>query len=291
MAKIGWIGLGNMGTPICKNLMRSGQNVTVWNRTKAKAQSILNEGAVWADSPKEIAEKCDFIFTMVSGGQVLQAVNFGDNGIASGLTSGKIVIDMTTVSPEHSSKVNEIIEMKGCKLLRAPVTGDAKLASKSQLKIFISGDRTAYEKTLHLFKIISISQYYLGTGEESRIMKLIINMLTGVNMQVLAETLVLAEKAGLNRKKALQVISESTAVSALIEYKFNQISKKQYDTVFSISMMENDFDLALTAAKQYSVPLPITAMTRQFLAAVNAKGKGEEDFSSLIQLAEELSGI
>ncbi len=291
MAKIGWIGLGNMGAPICKSMMKAGQDIIVWNRTKAKAQPILNDGAEWADSPKEIAEKCDFIFTIISDGQVLQSVNYGDNGIASGLSSGKIVIDMTTVSPEQSSKVNEIIEMKGCKFLRAPVTGDTELASKAQLGIFISGDIKSYEKTLHLLQKISTSQYYLGPGEEARIMKLIINMLSGVSMQVLAEAMVLAKKSGLDWQKTIKAISVNPEVSALIQCRFQQLAKKQYDSAYSVIMMENDFDLALAAAKQYGVSLPITAITRQFLTAAHAKGKGEKDFSSLIELAEELSGI
>lgn len=291
MAKIGWIGLGNMGAPMSKNLMKAGFDVTVWNRTKAKAQPVLDEGASWANSPKEIAEKCDYVFTMVSDGQVLQAVNFGDNGIIAGLSSGKTVIDMSTVSPEESAKVNEAIEAKGCKFLRAPVTGSTVLAANASIGILASGDKASYDKVLSCFEAMGKNQFYLGTGEEARTMKLALNMMIGTSMQMLAETMVLAEKAGLDWKQTLEVIGGSAVASPLVGYKVGPVSKKDYTAAFSVKLMEKDFDLALATAKQFGASLPITAMTRQFLASADALGKGDKDFSVLVELAEELSGV
>ncbi len=291
MARIGWIGLGNMGIPMSQNLIKAGQEVTVWNRTKSKAKPVLDAGAEWADSPKEIAEKCDYIFTMVSDGHVLQAVNFGDNGVIAGLSAGKIVIDMSTVSPAESAKVNEAIEAKGCKLLRAPVTGSTVLAQNATLGVLASGDKEAYEKVLPCFEAMGKNQFYLGLGEESRTMKLALNMMIGTSMQMLAETMVLAEKAGLDWGKALEVIGGSAVASPLVGYKVGPVSKRDYSPAFSVKLMEKDFDLALTAAQQFGVSLPITAMTRQFLASAEARGKGDKDFSVLVELAEELSGI
>lgn len=291
MAKIGWIGLGNMGIPMSQNLIKAGQEVTVWNRTKSKAQPVLDAGAKWADSPKEIAEKCDYIFTMVSDGHVLQAVNFGDNGVIAGLSAKKIVIDMSTVSPAESAKVNEAIEAKGCKLLRAPVTGSTVLAQNATLGVLASGDKAAYDKVLPCFEAMGKNQFYLGSGEEARAMKLALNMMIGTSMQMLAETMVLAEKAGLDWGKALEVIGGSAVASPLVGYKVGPVSKRDYSPAFSVKLMEKDFDLALTAAKQFGVSLPITAMTRQFLASADARGKGDKDFSVLVELAEELSGI
>ena len=123
MAKIGWIGLGNMGSPMSQNLVKAGHDVVVWNRTKAKADDVIAAGATWADSPKEVAEKSDFVFTMVADGPTLHKVAFGDNGYVAGLKAGKIAIDMSTVSVDESTKVNEAVEAAGCKLIRGPVTG------------------------------------------------------------------------------------------------------------------------------------------------------------------------
>ena len=159
MAKVGWIGLGNMGNPMSQNLLKAGHDVTVWNRTKAKADEVMAAGAKWADSPKEIAETCDFIFTMVSDGPTLQAVTLGENGVVAGLSSNKIVIDMSTVSPAESAKVNDAIEEKGCKFIRGPVTGSTVLAVNATLGILASGDKAAYDKVLPLFEAMGKNQF------------------------------------------------------------------------------------------------------------------------------------
>ena len=291
MAKLGWIGLGNMGVPMTKNLLKAEYDLTVWNRTKSKAQPVLDEGAAWGDSPKVVAESCDVIFTMVSDGNVLKAVTMGDNGIVSGLSKGKIVIDMSTVSPEESAEVNAAIEAAGAKFLRAPVTGSTVLAANASLGILASGDKNSYDDVLPCFQAMGKNQFYLGGGEEARVMKLALNMMIGTSMQMLAETMVLAEKGGLDWEQTLEVIGGSAVASPLVGYKVGPVSKRVYDPAFSVKLMEKDFDLALTAARQFGVSLPITAVTRQYLASANARGKADKDFSVLVELAEEMSGI
>ncbi len=291
MARVGWIGLGNMGVPMSKNLIKAGHEVTVWNRTKAKAQPVLDAGAQWADSPKEIAEKCEFIFTMVADGPALQDVTLREDGVVAGLSAGKIVIDMSTVAPEESEKVNDAVEAKGCKFLRAPVTGSTVLAENATLGILASGDKATYEKALPLFQAMGKNQFYLGAGEQARVMKLALNIMIGTSMQMMAEAVVLAEKAGLDVVQACEVIAGSAVGSPLVNYKVAPISKGQYDPAFSVKLMEKDFDLAFAAAKQYGVSMPVTAVTRQFLAAAHASGKGDRDFSVLVQLLEEMCGV
>lgn len=290
MASIGWIGLGNMGTPMSKNLVKAGYEVVVWNRTKSKAESVVAEGAKWADSPKEIAEKCDYIFTMVADGPTLHAVTFGENGIAAGLTANKIVIDMSTVSPEESSKVNDAIESRECKFLRAPVTGSTALAENATIGILASGDSASYDKVLPMFEVMGKNQFYLGEGEEARVLKLCLNVMIGVTSQMMAEAVVLAEKAGLDVAQVCDVMAGSAVGSPLVGYKKAMVTSGEYNAAFSVKLMMKDFDLAFAAAKQYDVAMPITAVTRQYYQSAAATGKGEKDFFVLTQVLEEQCG-
>lgn len=291
MAKIGWIGLGNMGNPMSQNLLKAGHEVTVWNRTKAKAEEVLAAGAKWADTPKELGEQCDFIFTMISDGPTLQSVTLSENGVVAGLSANKIVIDMSTVSPEESSMVNDAIEAKGCKFIRGPVTGSTVLAINGTLGILASGDKTTYDKVLPLFEAMGKNQFYVGSEEEARVLKLALNVMIGVTSQMMAEAVVLAEKAGLDVAQVCEVMAGSAVGSPLVGYKSALVSSGDYKPAFSVKLMMKDFDLAFAAAKQYNVAMPVTAVTRQYLQAAAATGRGEKDFSVLTEVLEEQCGF
>lgn len=291
MAKIGWIGLGNMGTPMSKNLLKAGHEVCVWNRTKSKADEVLEAGATWADTPAEVAKSADFIFTMVSDGSILQLVSVGESGLVNGLSEGKVVIDMSTVAPAESMVVNDAVTANNCEFLRAPVTGSTVLAQNGTLGILASGNKEAYDQTLPLFEAMGKNQFYLGEGEEARVLKLSINTMIGTSMQMMAEAVVLAEKAGLDVAQVCNVIGGSAVGSPLIGYKVNTLIEGEYPSAFSTKLMMKDFDLALAAAKQYGVSMPVTAVTRQFLGAADASGRGNKDFSVVTQVLENMCGI
>jgi 3-hydroxyisobutyrate dehydrogenase-like beta-hydroxyacid dehydrogenase len=290
MAKIGWIGLGNMGNPMSQNLVKAGHEVSVWNRTKSKAEDALAAGAKWGDSPKALAEANDIIFTMISNGPTLHSVVFGDDGVVAGLSAGKVVIDMSTVAPSESEAVNEAIEAKGCKFLRCPVTGSTVLAANATLGVLVSGDKAAFDKVSSVFEAISAKQFYLGSGEQARVLKLAINAMLGSTMQLMAEAVVLCEKAGLDVTETCEVIAGSAIGSPLVNYKKAVIAEGKYDPAFSVEMMIKDFDLAFDAAKQYGVAMPATAITRQMLTTAVARGKGDRDWSVLTQVLEEDCG-
>lgn len=290
MAKIGWIGLGNMGNPMSQNLLKAGHEVTVWNRTKAKAEEVLAAGAQWANTPKELAENCEYIFTMVSDGPTLQSVTLGENGVVAGLSPNKVVIDMSTVSPEESTKVNDAIEAKECKFIRGPVTGSTVLAVNATLGILASGDRATYERVLPLFEKMGKNQFYVGDAEQARVLKLALNVMIGVTSQMMAEAVVLAEKAGLDVKQVCEVMAGSAVGSPLVGYKSALVSSGDYKPAFSVKLMMKDFDLAFAAAKQYDVAMPVTAVTRQYLQAAASTGRGEKDFSVLTEVLEEQCG-
>ncbi len=290
MAKIGWIGLGNMGNPMSKNLVNAGHEVYVWNRTKEKANEVVEAGAVLADSPKEVAEKADFIFTMVADGPTLLAVTVEEAGLVSALSEGKVVIDMSTVSVSESMAVNDAVEAAGCKFLRAPVTGSTMLAINATLGILASGDKEAYEKTLPIFEKLGANQFYLGGSEEARVLKLAINTMIATTMQMEAEAVVLCEKAGLDVAQVTDVIAGSAVGSGICKYKAATITEGEYPAAFSVKLMMKDLDLALDAAKQYGVPMLTTSVTRQQLAAAAATGRAEKDFAVLTQVLEDASG-
>ena len=289
--KVGWIGLGKMGIPMTKNLIKGGYDLSVYNRTKEKAKEIVDLGAVSLDSPKAVAEKADVIITMIADDNALRAVIEGEGGILEGLKPGKIVADMSTVSPAASADMNTAIEAKGCKFLRAPVTGSTALAEAGTLGILCSGDKAAYDKALELFEAMGQKQFYMGVTEEARYMKLVLNMMIGVSCQMLAESLVFGEKANLDWAQMLEIIAGSAVGSPLFNYKKAPLTDRKFEAVFTSDMMAKDFDLVFDIAKQKNLSLPVTALTRQFLGSVSAKGLGDKDFSALLLVMEEMCNI
>jgi len=289
VAKIGWIGLGNMGIPMSQNLVKAGHEVFVWNRTKSKADGVVAVGAKWVDTPKAAAEAGDFVFTMVADGPTLHAVSLEKDGLVAGLSSGKIIVDMSTVSVEDSAKINKEVEAKGCKFLRAPVTGSTMMAASAALGILASGDREAYEKALSVFQCLGARHFYLGGGEEARVMKLSLNLMIATTMQMQAEAVVMAEKAGLNVAQVCEIIANSAVGSPLTGYKKVPISTGDYKPAFSVKLMIKDLKLAEEVGAQYGVKLESTSLTRNRLELASEKGYGEMDFSVLTKLLEEES--
>jgi 3-hydroxyisobutyrate dehydrogenase-like beta-hydroxyacid dehydrogenase len=292
MAKIGFIGLGNMGSPMAINLVKAGHEVYVWNRTAAKADAAVAAGATLVASPKEAAEAGDFVISMVSDGPTLHAVALGADGIVAGLSAGKIYADESTVSVAESKKVNDAVEAAGAKFLRAPVTGSTVLAEKGAIGILASGDKAAYDKFLPIFEVIGGNQFYVGGADEARVMKLSLNLMIAAEMQLEAEAVVLAEKAGLDVGQVTEIIAGSAAGSPLTGYKAAIITKGVYEPpAFSTKLMIKDLKLALAVADEVGVELPATELTKAKLEAAESKGWGNSDFSVLTKLLEEESGF
>jgi 3-hydroxyisobutyrate dehydrogenase-like beta-hydroxyacid dehydrogenase len=289
--KIAWIGVGRMGQPMAMRLINAGYPVTVYNRDGTKTAEAVKAGARAAKSPREAADGADFAFTMISDSGALEAVSLGDAGAVVGLKPGAVLIDMSTVDPQSSSKVNAAVEGRGCRYLRAPVTGSTGLAQTGGLGILCSGDRAAYDRTMEVFRCLGNSFFYLGCGEEARYMKIAINMMIGTTIQMWAESLTFGEKAGLEWAQMIDVLANSVAGSRLIGYKSKPVTERNFTPAFTVKLMEKDFDLALAMAKANGLPLPVTSLVRQFYASAEATGKGELDFSALILLAEEMAGL
>lgn len=291
LKKIGWIGLGNMGMPMCQNLITAGYPAVVNDMIKEKVQSVLDMGAEWADTPREVAEKADYIFTMLPNGKILRSVTAGENGISAGITPDKIMIDMSTVSAAESAAVAGLIEEKGSRLLRCPVTGSTGPAAKGLLGLLISGDPEVYEEVEPLLNCLGKNKYWLGEKDEARVMKIALNTMVGNTAQLLAEAVSLAEKAGITVDKCMDVIGGSAVGSLVVQSKINLIKNNAYEPAFNVRMMQKDFDLAMDTAKQYEASLPVTALVRQFYEEATACGKAGEDYAVLVQRQEKNVGI
>lgn len=289
--KIGWIGLGKMGIPMSKNLIKKGYPVTVYNRTKEKTKELIAEGAKVADSPKELASGSDVVISMISDDPALEEVSIGKNGAFEGARPGMIFIDMSTVSPVSSGKVAEAGEKKGIKYLRAPVSGSTALAAAGTLTIFASGPKDAYDKCVDIFGAMGQKIFHVGTGDEARYLKLLLNMMVGTTSAMIAEALTFGKRGGMDWEQMIDIISASVVASPLVNYKAQMLKSRNFSAMFTIDQMAKDFDIALDTGRSANVPMPMTAMVRQFYEALRAKGKGDIDFFALVTLMEELAGI
>jgi len=291
MAKVAWIGLGNMGVPMSINLAKAGHDVTVWNRSTGKDGPVKEAGAKAAASAAEAAKGAEFIFTMISGDVAFEDVTINPGGLIETMESGAILIDMSTVSIEVSEKVDKAVTAKKGQFLRCPVSGSTVLAAAGTLTTLCSGPKDAYDKTMPLFEKLGQKHFYIGGANEARTMKLALNMMIATSTQMFAESLVICEKAGMDPAVAMDVICGSVVGSPFIQYKCPPIKDRKFSPAFSADLMVKDIDLALVTAKQLGVTTPVTALTKQMLEAMVNTGKGGWDIAGLIPLMEELSGI
>ena len=287
--KVGWVGLGKMGIPMSKNLVKAGYPVTVYNRTKAKTKQV--EGAQVADSPKAAAAGMDVIISMISDDTALEAISFGPGGAFEGAKSGAVYIDMSTVSPASSACVAEAADKKGIKYLRSPVSGSTVLADAGTLTIFASGPKDAYDKCVELFDVMGQKSFHVGTGEEARYLKLVINMMVGLTSAMVGEALAFGESGGMDWKQMIEIINNSVVASPLVGYKAQILKDRNFAPAFTASQMAKDFDLALGTGRASNVPMPITSIARQFYGTMMATGKADLDFFGYVTLMEELAGL
>ena len=289
--KIGWIGLGKMGVPMSSNLVKAGYPVTVYNRTTDKTKALADQGAQVADSPKAAAEGQDVIISMISDDTVLEAVSFGPGGAFEGAAKGAIYIDMSTVSPMSSACVAEAADSKGIQYLRSPVSGSTALAEAGTLTIFASGPRDAYDQCEDIFGCMGQKSFYVGDAEEARYLKLVINMMVGLTSAMVAEALTFGEAGGMEWDQMIEIVNNSVVASPLVNYKAQILKDRNYAPAFTATQMAKDFDTALGTGKLTNVPMPLTAIVRQFWGTMMATGKQDLDFFGLVTLLEEMAGL
>jgi len=289
--KIGWIGLGKMGLPMAARLIQAGYEVTVYNRTRTKADAFRSRGAVVAESPKDLGRRCDLVFTMISDDTALEEVVLGSTGVLEDLARETIWVDMSTVSPQISLRAARRAAEKEVWFLRAPVSGSTKFAEAGTLTIFVSGPKQAFEECRSVLQVLGQKFFYLGEGEEARSLKLLVNMMVGTTAMMVAEALIFGRKSGIDWATMIDAINQSVVASPLIGYKTQTLKERNFTPVFAAKQIAKDFDLALETGKALNLPLPVTALVRQFYAAMEASGKGGLDFFAIVTLLEELAGI
>lgn len=288
---IGWIGLGKMGLPMAANILAAGYPLALFNRSPQKAEALLEKGARYIERVPDLARTSDIVFSMVADDKALLGIASGTAGVLENLRPGSIFVDMSTVSPATSETVASAARHHDVRYLRAPVSGSTTTAVAAALTVLASGPEDAFQETEDLFRAVGKKIYYLGPDEQARYMKLSINMMLGITAAMMSEAMVLSERVGVDWHKMIDVINNSAVASPLVGYKAKMLSARDFTPMFTTSQMAKDFDLALDAARVVNVPLPITALTRQFLGAMVASGRGESDFFSYVTLLEEIAGL
>ena len=288
--KIGWIGIGNMGSLMAERLARAGYSLVICGSGRRDLSNYAaRTGAELASSPKEVGDKAEIVFSMIPDGRVLLEIVQGENGLAKTDLSGKIVVDMSTLDADASASANECISLRGGQFLRAPVTGSVHYAAKGTLGIMVSGEKDAYERCMPLFHEMGNRITYLGENEEARYIKIIINMMLGHALQSFSEALVLGEKLGLNWETMIDLITDSAAASPLIQYKSDSIKQRDFTPTSTGYNMHKDMKLASDLAQKANLCLPMTAITQQVFNALVAMGFQDRDSSAVILVNERMS--
>jgi 3-hydroxyisobutyrate dehydrogenase-like beta-hydroxyacid dehydrogenase len=289
--KVGFIGLGMMGNPMSKNLLKAGFELIVWNRTASKMKEIVESGAKPATSAKEVAQKSEVTITMLTGSLDSEEVILGKSGVLEGMKPGAILIDMSTISPETSKRIASEVARKGCKMLDAPVGGTVSVAANAALTIQVGGDKEAFETHRDILAAMGKNIFYIGRNGMGCYVKLVANAIMGTNMAVLAEAMCLGAKAGISTGLMLEVVKNSGASSRILEIRGPNIVKGEYQAQFMLKLLFKDLGLALETAGLDSIPLPIVGLARQIYAQALVDGKGDQDFSAIAATAEKLAGV
>ena len=281
---IGWLGAGRMGTALAERMIRAGHDVTVYNRTRAKAEPLAALGARLAESPSALADR-DIVFTIVAASDDFVAVTTGPNGILSrGDAAPRIIVDSSTVSESASAAVRAAAARRGTALLCAPVSGNPKVVRAGKLSVVVSGPEAAYREALPYLDLFGQGVSYVGEGERARIVKICHNVMLGVVTQTLAEITVLAERSGVPRHAFLDFINKSVLGSTFTRYKTPAFVNLDFAATFTPPLLKKDLDLGLGAARALGVPLPVAALTREIVQAMIGNGYTECDFAALVEV-------
>lgn len=289
--KIGFLGLGIMGQPMARNLLKAGYAVTVFNRTRQKAEPLEKAGARVAASPAEAARDADFVMSIVSDSAASEEVMAGKGGAFETLKAGAVVIDSATISPVVSRRLACHAAGRQASFLDAPVTGSKHGAEKGELTFMIGGDREAFERALPVLRVLGKHHIYCGANGSGLAAKLAQNVIQSAMVEVFAEGLVLAAKAGVRPETMLEIIQSSMARAVLTDFKAPFIFKGDFTPYFPLKWMLKDVNLALEAAYAQGVPMPAAAAVKEVYAAARAQGKGDLDYAAVITFLEELAGV
>lgn len=291
MANLGFIGLGVMGSRMAKRLLDAGHTVTGYNRTRSKAQWLLDAGMIWGETPRAVAETADITFSMVTNTEALQSITEGPDGVLSGLGSGKIYVDMSTVSPAFSQELAKQVEAKGASMLDAPVSGSVITLEEGKLSIMVGGDEAVFEKIKPILLNIGPRATFVGKNGLAVTMKIATNLSLAVQMLAFSEGVLLAEKSGIKRETAVEVLVNSVIASPMVKYRGPFVLEMPDEAWFDCYMMQKDMNLALELGRELNIPLPTTAVTNEFLTAARGMGLEKQDFATVFNVLAQMSGV
>jgi 3-hydroxyisobutyrate dehydrogenase-like beta-hydroxyacid dehydrogenase len=291
MAKVGFIGLGVMGSQMVNRLLDKGHTVTGYNRTRSKAEWLIGKGMRWADSPRAVASASQYVFAMVTNSAAIQAVTEGPDGLLAGLGPGKIFIDMSTVSPAVSRALAAKVRERGADMVDSPVSGSVITLQEGKLSVMVGGRRETFEKVKPLLLDIGPKVTYVGDNGLALSMKIAINLSLAVQMLAFSEGVLLAEKSGIAREVAVDVLTHSAVASPMIQYRGPFVLQQQEEAWFDCNMMQKDMVLAMELGRQLDVPLPTTAVSNEFLTAARGMGWAKLDFACMFDVLAVMSGV
>jgi 3-hydroxyisobutyrate dehydrogenase-like beta-hydroxyacid dehydrogenase len=291
MANLGYVGLGVMGGEMVSRLLDKGHTVTGYNRTRTKAERLIQKGMKWAESPAAVCTAADVTFSMVTNEKALGSVMEGPDGILSAAKTGKILIDMSTVSPGYSRALAEKVRAKGADLLDAPVSGSLITIKEGKLSVMVGGRRATFDQVKPILDDIGPKVTYVGDNGLALSMKIATNLNLAVQMMAFCEGVLLAEKSGIKREVAVDVLTNSAIASPMIKYRGPFVLGMPDEPLFEVNMMQKDMMLALDMGRALDVPLPTTATANEFLTAARGMGLAKHDFAVVFEVLAQMSGV
>jgi 3-hydroxyisobutyrate dehydrogenase-like beta-hydroxyacid dehydrogenase len=289
--KLGFVGLGVMGGNMVARLLEKGHQVTGWNRTKSKAQWLIDRGMQWADSPKEVVQASDIVFSMVTDSSALGKIADGEDGIIAGLVAGKIWIEMSTVSPALSQGLAERVRKTGADMVDAPVSGSVITLQQGKLSVMVGGHAETFERVKPVLLDVGPKVTHVGKNGLALVMKIATNLSLVVQMLAFSEGVLLAEKSGIPRETAVEVLTHSAIASPMVQYRGPFVLNMPEEAWFNVNMMQKDMLLAGELSRQVNVPLPTAAASNEYLTAARAMGLAEKDFAIVFEVLARMAGV
>ena len=291
MATVGFVGLGVMGGTVTKLLLDAGHTVHGYNRTREKAQWLVERGLVLEATPREVAEKVDVVFSMVTNTKALDAIANGPDGIVAGLREGQIWVDSTTGSPSNSRRLAADVEALGANLLDAPISGAPITLEQGKASLMVGGSEDAFRRVEPILRDIGPIVKRIGDNGQALLMKIAINLSLHVQMVAYSEGLLIAEKGGIDREVAVDAMLNSVIASPMIAYRGPFVLEQPEEAWFDCNMMQKDLLLALDAGRELDVPMPTTAVSNELLTAARGMGLGHYDFAVVYDVLAAMSGV
>ena len=291
MANLGFVGLGVMGGQMVNRLLERGHAVTGYNRTRGKAQWLIDQGMRWVDSPRAVASAADVTFAMVTNAAATAAITDGPDGLLAGLSSGKLFVDMSTISPDASRALAAKVRDKGADMVDAPVSGSVITLQQGKLSVMVGGKPETFERLKPLLLEIGPKVTHVGDNGLALAMKIAVNLSLAVQMLAFSEGVLLAEKSGISREVAVDVLVHSAVASPMIQYRGPFVLRQPDEAWFDVNMMQKDMLLAMDLGRRLNVPVPATAVANEFLTAARGMGWEKQDFAVVFDVLARMSGV